>query len=231
MRVLVFDTETTGLMPKEFNYEQANVDNMPHIIQFSYVIYDTDENKITDVNDYIIKLPDNAVIPEDSIKFHGITREISSKKGDLIELVIGEFFHNLKYIDKIVGHNIAFDVNMLKIELKRITTNNRFSLDDEDMQFYRDCLKKLDICQDLFHCTLKENINFCNISAVTKSGKPYIKFPKLAELHHKLFNNIPDNLHNSLTDVLITLRCYVKINLDRDLKECCESFNNIIQLN
>lgn len=74
------------------------------------------------------------------------------------------------------------------------------------------------------YCTLQESIKFCNIQSINKFGKPYLKYPKLIELHQKLFDSSPNNLHNSFNDILVTLRCYMKLNHDLDLLENCYSF-------
>ena len=57
-------------------------------------------------------------------------------------------------------------------------------------------------------------------------GKPYLKFPRLVELHQKLFNTVPKNLHNSFNDILVTLRCFMKFKYEVDLLETCETFKN-----
>ena len=44
MKVLVFDTETTGL-PTERNASITNMEAWPHIVQLSYILYDVDEKK------------------------------------------------------------------------------------------------------------------------------------------------------------------------------------------
>ena len=51
MRVLVFDTETTGLFPRCNDYSKY-----PYIVQLSWIVYDFGDNKIKSVNDHIIKL-------------------------------------------------------------------------------------------------------------------------------------------------------------------------------
>ena len=45
MKVLIFDTETTGL-PQTRNINQETLHQWPHIVQFSYVIFDTELNDI-----------------------------------------------------------------------------------------------------------------------------------------------------------------------------------------
>ena len=48
MKVLVFDTETTGLPVKWAKVNE--VDKWPHIIQLSHILYDTDTNNIIDID-------------------------------------------------------------------------------------------------------------------------------------------------------------------------------------
>ena len=114
MRVLVFDTETTGLP----NSKIINPDTLtlwPYIVQFSYVIFDTDLNDIVKSSDKIVKLNDGVTIPEDSIKIHGITNEKSQENGYDVKDILTNFFADLKDSDLMVGHNVSFDINMIKL--------------------------------------------------------------------------------------------------------------------
>ena len=63
-------------------------------------------------------------IPEESSAIHGITNEISTNSGHHIFEILTEFFQHLRSVDKLVGHNIIFDINMIKIELLRIINSN-----------------------------------------------------------------------------------------------------------
>ena len=57
MRFLVFDTETTGLpSSKIINPDTLNL--WPHIVQFSYVIYDTEINDIIETLSDLIPSPE-----------------------------------------------------------------------------------------------------------------------------------------------------------------------------
>jgi DNA polymerase III epsilon subunit-like protein len=224
MRILVFDTETTGL-PKSNIMNPDTLNLWPHTVQFSYVIYDTNLNDIIVSSDKIVKLKDGITMPEDSIKIHGITNEISQKNGINIESIINEFFSHLRNVDLLVGHNVSFDINMIKVELLRLIYEAKFISENE----VKECKYNLHFLTNYKNicCTLQESIDLCNIKAIDKFGKEYTKFPKLLELHQKLFESTPNNLHNSFNDILVTLRCFMKLKHDIDLNEKCNKFIKI----
>ena len=45
------------------------------------------------------------------------------------------------------------------------------------------------------------------------------KWPTLSELHKHCFGNVPDNLHNSMVDVLVTLRCFLFYKYNHKIEE------------
>lgn len=223
MRVLVFDTETTGL-PQTKILNPDTLHQWPTIVQFSYIIYDLSLNDIVESKDYVIKVPENILISEESSKIHGITNEISSKKGILVDEVLNEFFYYLKDVDWIIGHNVSFDINMIKVELLRIIYNKK--LITQQLKMYKYDLHFITNYKNIC-CTLQDSIQFCNIQAIDKFGRPYLKYPKLVELHQKLFDSSPSNLHNSFNDILVTLRCFMKLKHDSDLLKSCNSFRSV----
>ena len=74
-------------------------------------------------------------------------------------------------------------------------------------------------------CTMRNTTTFCQMERLSKNDIPYFKTPSLTELYLKLFPNesLPANLHNSLVDVLMTLRCYIKFCYDLDIIEVNET--------
>jgi DNA polymerase III epsilon subunit-like protein len=229
MKIMVFDTETTGLPQTKF----INTDTLhlwPHIVQFSYTIYDTEKNELVDSTDFIIKVSDSVTISSESMKIHKITNEISADKGVEIEKVIREFIDLLTTVDLLVGHNISFDLNMVKVEMMRIIQFNERKVTPRQLRNYKSDLDYLYKYKNIY-CTLRESIHLCNIFTVNKYGKKYLKFPKLLELHEKLFDSTPMNLHNSFNDILVTLRCFIKLYYDIDLDTHCPQFSKLIELN
>jgi DNA polymerase-3 subunit alpha len=67
------------------------------------------------------------------------------------------------------------------------------------------------------YCTARETYGYCSIPAINWKGEKYFKYPTLKELYEKLFNETPQNLHNSLNDVLITVRCVVRFRFNKDV--------------
>ena len=53
-RALVFDVETSGLIPK--NKEGVKLEDMPHILQLSYVVFDTNGWKVVKSGDAYINV-------------------------------------------------------------------------------------------------------------------------------------------------------------------------------
>jgi hypothetical protein len=71
--------------------------------------------------------------------------------------------------------------------------------------------------KEKLYCTMKTTIAFCNIQMMSKTGRSFAKFPKLSELHEKLFGVAPKKLHNSLNDVVVCLRCYYQLEFGADI--------------
>ena len=220
MRTLVFDSETTGLSKTQI-ISPSTIHLWPHIVQFSYIVFDMDSNEIVKIKDSIIKVPDGFTITEENAKIHGITTEISLVKGVDLLPVLEEFFADFDSADHIVGHNVSFDINMIKAELQRLIMNSS----DKKLQEYLTTINT----STKFYCTMQETIELCAIELKDKYGRPYKKFPKLVELYQKMFGVTPKNLHNSLNDVIVCLRCFIKLKYEIDIVERSEEVKQMIK--
>jgi len=198
----------------------------PHIVQFSYIIYDISDNDVCVTEDNIIRVADDVEISQESAAIHGITNEISKSGGVDLNQVLSGFFGALKNVDMLVGHNISFDINVVVVELLRIIYNQSNTVPVDELLSYKTYLHMLNNYQNI-HCTMQNSIDMCAIKVMSKNGREYNKFPKLSELHQKLFDSMPNNLHNSLNDILITLRCYIMITLKMDVLETCDKFKTM----
>jgi len=213
MLILIFDTETTGL-PRTKIISQDTLKSWPKIVQFSFIIFDTDENITIETKDFIIRLEDGIIIPEESSLIHGITDEISREKGVSVETVLNQFFYWIRRVDFLVGHNIQFDINMLTVELLEIIYNKKYP--EQHITAFKTDLHFLQNFTNIY-CTMRESIELCNIVTKDRYGRMYKKFPSLSEVHNKLFDFTPQNLHNSLVDILVTLKCFMKLKFKKNI--------------
>ena len=203
MKVLVFDTETSGL-PKERNPSIYDTDKWPHVMQVSYIIYNTETGEIDEKYDAYIKLNTWVIVDPVSEGIHGITREIMDTKGVPIQEALVRVRDALGKVDICVGHNVSFDKRFMIVEGIRNSIRMNFPAD---------------------YCTMKNGKEVCKIDFTFSNGEKGFKFPKLMELYEHLFPGIPapQNLHNSFADTIITLKCYCKmahdVNLSLDSRE------------
>jgi len=207
MKVLTFDTETTGLIPKNESF--YNTKEWPHIVQLSFILYDIKKKKTLDSKDHIIKIPKEIPIPKESTDVHGIDKEKTEMFGVDIKEALGDLRKAIKEADLIVAHNISFDKRIVIVESIRNKMPSLFIVEGKHKPEY---------------CSMKSSVDICKIERIWKSGEKYYKFPTLLELHKHIFDETPENLHNAMTDVLVCLRCYcyLKHNFDPRYIGCRE---------
>lgn len=204
MKILVFDTETTGL-PKSYRSSIYDVEDWPYIVQFAWIIYDTETKKIKYYS-YIINCSCDSS-PE-SLEIHKIDKSRIEKEGVDIKQVLKLFKQNVKSCNIIVGHNISFDKRMVMVECIRNNYKPLFENVDE-------------------YCTMLNGKTITKILKKTKTGSEYFKFPKLIELHENLFQTIPNGIHDALTDTMICLRCYIFIVYKYDIMTQSKQFSEL----
>jgi DNA polymerase III epsilon subunit-like protein len=207
-RVLVFDVETTGLIPR--NKEEAKPEDFPYITQLSYVVYDTNGWKIKKTGNVYINIPQQVVITKHITDLTGVTRELCDK-GTPIQRALREFNKEYMECDIIVAHNISFDREMIKLEMER----NKEYLEPTVRQMFDREFEKQN--NKFNYCTMYASKNLCKIERTNSKGETYYKSPKLVELYEHLCSMVPGNLHNSLVDTFICLRCFVKMRFKFDL--------------
>ena len=218
MNVIIFDTETNGLIPRNTTYHNSNA--FPYILQLSYIVYNDKNNKITTIEDNVIKIPKNVEISQQITNINNIDKNICETKGINIKDVLEKFIYNLSNSNVIVAHNYNFDKIMILAELKR---NNMLT-----SQIQQKLLQG--------YCTMENGTNLCKIPrAYHTYNNSSFKYPKLVELYNHLFIKNDKNplfldetkLHNSLCDVIVTSRCYFKMNYNIDIYEKSQDYKGL----
>jgi DNA polymerase III epsilon subunit-like protein len=216
MLVICFDTETTGL-PEGRNTSIYETNKWPHIVQLSFMVYDTEQKKIVQEYDEIIKIGEHVELTPKSVEIHGITREIIEKRGIPIGEALYAFKRALRHSEYSIGHNLSFDKRLLIVESIR---NKGFDSND-------DSIVQLHFGKEF--CTMLNSVNVCKIKMFRKDGSVYHKYPTLLELHQHLFQFKPHNAHNSKVDVLICLRCYCKLAFNYDISRESREFRRMFR--
>ncbi|HNT98798.1 MAG TPA: 3'-5' exonuclease, partial [Elusimicrobiales bacterium] len=173
--------ETTGL-PRSWNAPVTDLANWPRLVQLAYMAYDADGNLLASV-DTLIR-PAGFVIPEESSRIHGITTERALREGRDLAEVLKEFRALLDRTRFLVAHNISFDEKIIGAEFLRA-----------GMPDIPASVIKI--------CTMHSTTEYCEIP-----GARGYKWPKLAELHRKLFEADFEGAHNAASDVAATVKCF-----------------------
>jgi DNA polymerase III epsilon subunit-like protein len=188
MTYLFFDTETTGL-PQNYKAPVSDLRNWPRLVQLAWIIAADDGHTIVSRN-LIIK-PEGFVIPEAAAAIHGITNERALVAGVALHEALEVF--TLAGVGtkagtmRLVAHNIAFDEKIVGAELLRCKLENWI---ERAPRF----------------CTMQATTEFCQLA-----GLYGYKWPKLAELHQKLFNEDFAEAHNAAADIQATARCFFEL--------------------
>lgn len=178
---LFFDTETTGL-PRNWKAPVSDLNNWPRLVQLAYLYYDNSGNKIAE-GDFIIK-PEGFKIPTDASKIHGISTERAIREGKSISSVLQDFQVFVEQASYLVAHNMSFDEKIVGAEFLRNGMPNSIQTKSKI-------------------CTMEKSTKFCAIDG------PYgYKWPKLSELHYKLFRTGFEEAHNAAVDITATAKCF-----------------------
>lgn len=180
-KILVFDTETTGL-PADYKAPVTHVHNWPRVVSLGMALQIRGEELQT--YRCIIK-PEGFTIPKASSDIHGITHEQAMDEGISLSLALDAFEFWLNGCDVLVAHNMSYDRPVLGCEFFRMGRKPVFSPTMERI------------------CTKESTTDYLKLPS--KYG---YKWPSLSELHVFLFGEDFTGAHDSLDDVLATLRCF-----------------------
>lgn len=182
MKLIIFDTETTGLPVRG-----ASLALQPAILQFAFVMgHLSDAGDFREVGRMKWYLDPKKRIDPGAQSVHGIDAARVAgcpEFGAFSEMVaeaIGE-------ADVVAGHNVTFDLEVLGWERQRLGLEPLRTPRVAD--------------------TMLLGTDLCKIPG--RMGQ--YKWPKLSELHRFLFGKPFDGAHDALGDVEATIRCLVEM--------------------
>ena len=139
MKIVVFDTETTGLPDK-----QADLSQQPHVCQFAAVTYELINNghSLEEIDAVDILIKPGESIPFECTEVHGITNSMVENKGNF-KSHSAEIRRVFNDADIAVAHNLNFDKTLLEFEFERAGESTVFLPDQtfDTMKETRDLCK------------------------------------------------------------------------------------------
>ena len=190
---LIFDTETTGL-PLNYGAPAEDLDNWPRLVQLAWQLHDARGGLIE--HGQVIVKPDGFDIPFDAQQVHKISTERAASVGEDLGVVLARFLAVCQKTSYVVGHNLDFDIAIIRAECLRKQT--------------KDPLKTIDRKD-----TMRLSTDYVGIP----SPRGGFKWPSLEELHKKLFNQGFSGAHHAAFDVHATARSFFELLL-REVIPC-----------
>lgn len=173
MEIIIFDTETTGLtkpIPTDAKFQ-------PFLTEIFCFKINEDLEMIGEFES-MIKPP--IPISKEITKITGITDADVADAPSFFEIY--DYLHSFfKSADVAVGHNIAFDIDVIYYELMRHDLDKKFSYPKRHI------------------CTVESSYHFNN------------KRLNLQKLHEHLFGEGFDGGHRARNDVMATARCFAEL--------------------
>jgi DNA polymerase III epsilon subunit-like protein len=178
MKILVFDTETTGLPNDSSLTALQSPDNWPHLVSISWAVLDSESNSVMKTHCYIVK-PGKWTIPDEASRIHGVTQTKAIEFGIPLRDVMEAF--NGEQCDIMVAHNLKFDLNVVMNAI----------IWDLGIPFKGFAKRKM--------CTMEIGRLMCKLP-----GRFGYNYPKLKELYENVLGHLPktEQLHNALFDTL-----------------------------
>lgn len=128
----------------------------------------------------------------DNEEVHGIGQAKAIAKGSPVGEVLKTFLPKVKTADLLIAHNVEYDKKVLFNELRALAWNKTYFT----LLYNKPTL-----------CTMEATTEFCDLR---DNDQIRPKFPRLAELHEKLFDQ-PYLRKSKLPDVEVVKRCFFEL--------------------
>lgn len=181
--ILVFDTETTGL--PVWN-EPSDHPDQPHVVDIACSLFDATG---CEVERFDTIINPGVEIPLEAARIHGVTTEVAQEYGVRPDVAFSAFERLVGKASLIVGHNVDFDIRMMRIMGARVTG------------------EKWDCGLPKF-CTMRRTTNICKILKANPRTSNDWKWPSLIEAIRFFFNEKHADAHRARPDCDASARIY-----------------------
>ena len=179
VRVLVIDTETTGL-PRRAGTRAVR---WPRLVEAAWMLLDETGGVL--VEESHLAIPEGFSVPREATAVHAIPDALAREEGEALAGVLTALMRSIDAAGLIVAHNVAFDLGVIRSELERAGMKDRS--------------RTLPTC-----CTMKSGARLVG----TRGPRGY-RWPTLEELHLRLFAEPYADRHRALGDARACARCYL----------------------
>lgn len=185
MRVLIFDTETTGLWQFKRPFDHPS---QPEIVQIAAKLVEDSTARVLGQVNYIVR-PDNPC-SEEAANVHGISQDIIDVAGVPRRTALSGFHHLLKLSERVVAHNYNFDSKVVA---------RSYLLEDSQPALFNSIP---------YFCTMLESTPVLKLPG--RYGK--YKWPSLQEAYRMLVDPSGfDGAHDAMVDVDACLQVYLAL--------------------
>ncbi len=183
-RICAIDTETTG----KYHFDKpSNHIDQPKILELAALL--VDENN-RDCGSFNLLIDHDVYIPEEVTAIHGITRKDCEKYGMHVSYAIDMLKMLAVDAELIVGHNISFDMKMIRSTMGK---------EEFELEF---------ISKILTYCTMHNSTHICKVPKAKGNG---FKWPRLSEAYKILLGKELTNAHRAMADVRACRELFFKL--------------------
>ena len=183
--ILFYDTETTGF-----------VSDKTHIVQIGALLCEDSGDEIARID--LICDQNGWEIPDDVAKIHGITTEEARRKGINEKVAVSCLLHLGSKADLIVGHNVKFDDDIVKIATKR----GSFTMADDFFAKKRGCTALL----------MREKMKIPPTEKMKAAGfGSLFKTPNLGEAYEYVTGEKLVGAHSAMIDVMACKKVFMSL--------------------
>lgn len=179
MKLLFFDTETTGIKPG-------------NICQLSYITVDTSTKPQTTTGHNFFFTVEDVEPSAEAVHGFSVEKLYDLSNGMYFDDLVDEFYSDFREADFVIGHNVQFDIKFLKHELEPMGEMYEPKHVFCTMNYFKDICKLLRPNGDYKNPKLAELVSFLDITD-----------EEIAETANKLFEG-SGNYHDARFDTAAT---------------------------